>query len=94
MIHDGYNSKYEKSVTTDKYHKSVCIYEVSNGYVVKVEKVPMSEGGYGMDYEKKECNYYISEEDPSQYMEKEAEYTNKEKEGGASSAAEAVRNAF
>lgn len=95
MIYDGYKSKYEKSISNDEYSKTVCIYEVSNGYVVKVEKIPKDKEDEGMyDYENRECKYYISEEDPSHLLEdsKGKDYSKEESE--SSGAKEAIEKLF
>lgn len=98
MVHEGYESKYEKTVDKGDVRKTLCVYKVENGYIAKVQKIPYKkEGEYKgmMDYENESVKYYISEEDPWEYLEKQME----EKEGKDSgsegkSAAEAVKNAF
>lgn len=92
MLHDGYKSKYEKTISNDEYTKSVCIYEVEDGYVVKIKKCPKDENGME-NYEKEEVKYYISSEDPTHLIESEK----KEKDygsDGSSGAAEAIKNMF
>ena len=91
MLYEGYKSKYEKTISNNEYTKSVCIYEVEDGYVVKVKKCPKDDNGME-DYEKEEVKYYISSEDPSHLIDdkKEKDY----KSDGSSGAAEAIQNMF
>ncbi len=78
MLHSGYKTKYEKSMYKDGKKKTLCIYEVENGYIVKKEEIKENDEGH-MDYENMETKVYITYQDP---MEEEKKDDKEMKEGG------------
>lgn len=92
-MYDGYKTKYEKSISNDEYTKSACIYEVENGYVVKVETIPKGKENGMSDYENRECKYYITQNDPSKHLSEGSSKEEEDKDNGGD-AATAIKKLF